>query len=111
MKPITQKSTDKTIEAARRVQMHLEASFKLPFGRAYKMQGSVMCHTHIKASDFDFLTIIDQYYYIEPGIPNPNPYTGIPSSDIAMLRKQAVEILKDIYDEVDNSHDKCISIY
>jgi len=111
MKPITKDSTNRTIEAANRVQKHLEKGFNLNFSRAYRTQGSIMSNTHIKVSDFDFLTIIDGYYYTEPGIPILSPYQGVPTDDITELRKQSLSILKDIYDEVDNSNEKCISIF
>lgn len=111
MMPIPKKSTDRTLEAAGRVQKHLENGFDLKFSRAYRTQGSVMSNTHFKASDFDFLTIIDQYHYTGPGVPIISPYPGVPSNDIAELRKQAVKIMKATYDEVDDSHDKCISIF
>jgi hypothetical protein len=111
MKPIPTKSTNLTIEAARRVQNHLEKGFDLPFSRAYRTQGSVMSNTHIKASDFDFLTIIDRYHYTAPDVPVVNPYKGDPIDDLSQLRKQVVKIMRATYDEVDDSHDKCISIF
>lgn len=110
MVPIPQKSTDKTIEAAKRVQTHLETGFDLPFSRAYRTQGSIMTNTHIKTSDFDLLTIIDAYRYLEEGIPRGSTYQGVPSDDIAELRSQSLEILKGIYSDVDDSNEKCISI-
>lgn len=111
MKPISNKSTESAIEAARRVQNHLEAKYELNFRRAYRTQGSIMSNTHIKVSDFDFLAIIDGYHYLEVGLPNDSPYQGIPSDDIAELRAQSLKIMESIYDEVDDSNDKCISIF
>ena len=110
MKPIPKKTTDKTWEAAERVQKHLEGRFNLAFNRAYRPQGSVMSDTHIKVSDCDFLTIIDSYYYRGRDVPSGNPYKGDPVADITLLREQAVKILKNTYDHVDDSHNKCISI-
>ncbi|RYE41541.1 MAG: hypothetical protein EOP48_23895, partial [Sphingobacteriales bacterium] len=40
MRPIAKKSTDKTIEAASRVQRHLESKYRLGFTNAYRTQGS-----------------------------------------------------------------------
>jgi hypothetical protein len=112
MRPIDSKSTDRTLEAASRVQKHLEAGFKLHFNRQYRTQGSVKTNTHIKASDFDFLTIIDRYHFNAPGIPVENPYTeSNPDDDIKELRRQATRIMKDVYDEVDDSGEKNISIF
>lgn len=111
MRPIDKKYNDKTIVAAGRVQKHMEDSFKLHFNRAYRTQGSVRTATNIKVhSDFDLLTIIDRYFY--PEISNGNDYTASdPNEDIKELRKQATTILKGIYDEVDDSNEKCISIF
>jgi hypothetical protein len=111
MKPIAKKSTDKTIEAAGRVQSHLEGKYELPFSKAYRTQGSIMTNSHIKVSDFDLLVIIDGYYYVAPGIPVLSPYNGEPRDDISEIRKQSFTILKAIYDEVDDSNEKCITIF
>jgi hypothetical protein len=111
MTPIPARSTKLTIEAANRVQGHLEKGLTLPLSRAYRTQGSVMSNTHIKASDFDFLTLIDRYHYTGPGVPVKNPYQGNPVDDLRQLRQQIVDIMTDTYDEVDDSHEKCISIF
>lgn len=110
MRPIDQKYNSKTIDAANRVQKHLQDGFNLHFNRAYRTQGSVKTSTNIKVhSDFDLLTIIDKYFY--PEISNGNSYTeSDPNEDIQELRRQATKILKGIYDEVDDTHDKCISV-
>jgi len=110
MQPIGKKYNDKTIEAAGRVQKHLENGFNLHFNRDYRTQGSVKTSTNIKIhSDFDLLTIIGKYYY--PEVQPVNPYKeSDPHTDIRELRTQATSILKDIYDEVDDTHPKCISI-
>lgn len=112
MRPIDKKYNEKTIEAASRVQKHLENGFNLHFKRAYKTQGSVTTGTNIKVhSDFDLLTVINSYYYPEESDPK-NVYTySDPNEDIIELRKQAVNILKSIYDEVDDSGEKSISIF
>ncbi|MDI1255392.1 MAG: hypothetical protein PSV16_04765 [Flavobacterium sp.] len=112
MRPIDSKYNEKTIEAAQRVQAHLEKGFDLHFKRAYRTQGSVRTRTNIKVhSDFDLLVIIDRYHYPQESDPN-NTYTSSdPNEDIIELRKQAVKILKDIYDEVDDSGEKSISIF
>lgn len=111
MRPINQKYNSKTIEAADNVQTHLQNGFDLHFNRAYRKQGSVKTFTNIKVhSDIDLLTIIDKYFY--PEISNGNNYTASdPHEDIKELRKQATKILKGVYQEVDDSHDKCISIF
>lgn len=111
MRPIDQKYNSKTIEAADNVQTHLQKGFDLHFNRAYRKQGSVKTDTNIRVhSDIDLLTIIDKYFY--PEISNGNNYTASdPHDDIKELRKQATKILKDVYHEVDDSHDKCISIF
>lgn len=110
---IDSKYNAKTIEAANRVQKHLEGGLNLHFNRAYRTQGSVITSTNIKVhSDFDLLTIVDRYYYTAPGIPITSPYTASePHDDIKELRAQTVRILKGIYDEVDETGEKCVSIY
>src|SRR6266542_3670015 len=111
-KPIPEDYNAKTIEAANRVQKHLERDFNLHFGRAYRMQGSVRTKTNIKThSDIDLLTIVDRYHYVGAGVPNNEPYTASnPDEDIIELRKQATRILKLKYAIVDDSGSKCISI-
>lgn len=111
MHPIDQKYNEKTFDAAGRVQKHLEDNFKLHFNRAYRTQGSVKTATNIKVySDFDLLTIIDRYFYPEKS--NGNVYKDSdPDEDIKELRKQATKIMKEIYDEVDDTSQKCISIF
>lgn len=113
MRPIDQKYNDRTITAAERVQSHLENGFDLHFKRAYRTQGSLITSTNIKVhSDFDLLTIIDRYHYNDPRVPNKSDYTeSDPNEDIKELRKQSVEILKGVYDEVDDSGEKSISIF
>jgi hypothetical protein len=111
MQPISKKSTERTLDAAARVHKHLENGFNLNFSRAYRNQGSVMSDTHIKASDFDFLAIIDRYHYVEPSMTVYSPYEGVPADDLVELRKQAVKIMKATYDVVDDTHEKCISIF
>lgn len=112
MRKIEQKYNDKTFVAANRVQTHLQDNLNLHFNRAYKTQGSVMTNTNIKVhSDFDLLTIIDRYHYNAPDVPNSSDYTASnPDDDILELRTQATKIMKGIYDEVDTSGKKGISI-
>lgn len=111
MRSIDKKYNDRTIEAANRVQKHLEGGYDLHFGLAYRTQGSVTTGTNIKVhSDFDLLNIINRYFYPEKS--NGTDYTASdPDNDIKELRKQAIKILKGIYDEVDDSGEKSISIY
>lgn len=111
MRPIDAKYNDRTKEAASRVQKHLSDGYNLNVNLAYRKQGSVMTGTNIKVhSDFDLLTIIDRYFYPEKS--NGNSYTeSDPDEDIKELRKQSLKILKGIYDEVDDTGEKCISIY
>jgi hypothetical protein len=111
MRTISKRSTDKTIEAALRVQKHLEGKYQLNFTNAYRTQGSIMTNSQIKVSDFDLLVIIDRYHYVAPGIPVANPYKGEPEDDISELRQQTFKILKDIYDEIDNTNEKSITIF
>lgn len=113
MRQIDQKYNNKTFDAANRVQKHLQDNFDLHFNRAYKTQGSVITDTNIKVhSDFDLLTIIDRYHFLEPGLPNENSYNDTsPDDDIKALRDQSIKILKNIYDEVDTSGAKSISIF
>jgi hypothetical protein len=110
---IDKKYNDKTIDAANRVQKHLENGYDLHFSRAYRTQGSVTTSTNIKVhSDFDLLTIIDRYHFTGIGVPNDNPYTDSkPNSDIKSLRSQSEKIMEDIYDEVDKTGKKNISIF
>jgi len=107
------KYNEKTIEAANRVQRHLENGYDLHFARAYRTQGSVTTSTNIKVySDFDLLTIIDRYHFPGIGVPNLNPYTDSnPNPDIKNLRSQSEKIMEDIYDEVDKTGKKNISIF
>lgn len=113
MRKIDQKYNNRTFDAATRVQKHLQDNFDLHFNRAYKTQGSVKTDTNIKVhSDFDLLTVIDRYHFLEPGLPNENSYTdSSPDDDIQELRNQSIKILKTIYDEVDTSGAKSISIF
>ncbi|QKZ12859.1 hypothetical protein [Spirosoma sp. KUDC1026] len=111
MRPIDQKYNEKTITAAERVQTHLNNGLELHFERAYRTQGSVKTNTNIKVhSDFDLLTIVDKYHY--PEVFTGNAYVeSDPNEDIKELRRQSTKILKSKYDEVDDTHEKCISIY
>jgi len=113
MRPIDQKYNSKTIDAASRVQKHLQDGYDLHFNRAYRTQGSVRTATNIKVhSDFDLLTIIDRYHFNAPGIPNESDYTETsPDDDILELRTQSTKILKEIYDEVDDKGEKSISVF
>lgn len=113
MQKIDKKYNQKTQEAASKVQNHLENSFNLNFSRSYRTQGSVMTSTNIKVhSDFDLLTIINDYYYLAPDLPNDIPYTAsLPNSDIKELRTQSIKILKNIYDIVDTEGKKSIYIF
>jgi hypothetical protein len=88
MKAIKETYNQKTYLAATRVQNHLENKFDLHFNRAYRTQGSVKTGTNIKIhSDFDLLTVVDRYHYMEPSLPNNNPYnTTNPNEDIEELR-------------------------
>ncbi|WKV11259.1 hypothetical protein [Marivirga harenae] len=110
---IDKKYNDRTLEAAKRVQKHLENGYDLHFSRAYRTQGSVTTSTNIKVhSDFDLLTIIDRYHFKANGVPNNTPYTASePNSDIKKLRSQSEKIMDNIYDEVDKSGKKNISIF
>jgi hypothetical protein len=111
MRPIDQKYNAKTLDAAGRVQKHLEDNFNLHFNRAYRTQGSVKTATNIKVhSDFDLLAIIDRYFY--PEISSGNVYKDSdPNEDIKELRKQATKIMKDTYDEVDDKGQKSIAVF
>lgn len=113
MRQIDQKYNNKTFDAANRVQKHLQDNFDLHFNMEYKTQGSVKTDTNIKVhSDFDLLTIIDRYHFLEPGLPNKNSYTDTsPDDDIKALRDKSIKILKNIYDEVDTNGAKSISIF
>lgn len=113
MQKIDNKYNEKTREAAKRVQNHLENGFDLHFNRAYRTQGSISTSTNIKVhSDFDLLTIIDRYHFLGPELPNDDPYTtSKPNSDIKDLRKQAENIMDAIYDEVDKDGAKSIAIF
>ena len=111
MRAIDKKYNDRTYEAADRVKKHLHGGYDLHFGLAYRTQGSVTTGTNIKVhSDFDLLNIISSYYYPEKS--NGTHYTASnPDEDIKELRKQAVEILKGIYKEVDDTGEKSVSIF
>jgi hypothetical protein len=111
MTQIDTKYNNRTIEAAQKVQNHLENSLNVHFNRAYRTQGSVITKTNIKVhSDFDLLAIVDRYVY--PQTSNGNEWTAsVPDDDIREFRKQATTILKNIYDEVDTTNEKCISIF
>ncbi|RYY91037.1 MAG: hypothetical protein EOO15_00415 [Chitinophagaceae bacterium] len=110
MQPIDQKYNQKTLTAAENVMNHLKKGLDLPFGLAYKYQGSVMTSTNIKThSDIDLLTVINNYSYIQK-TPVPNPYEGDPNSDIINLRTKALNLLKGIYVDVDDKGAKSITI-
>jgi hypothetical protein len=113
MSAIGPKYNSRTIEAADRVKNHLEKGLDLHFTRAYRNQGSVVTKTNIKThSDFDLLAVVNKYFYPAPAVPNPYPYTDSdPNSDIKLLRSQSLSILKSVYDEVDDSGEKCICIF
>lgn len=112
MVPIDVAYNEKTISAANNVKTHLEKRFNLTFSRSYRYQGSVMTRTNIRThSDIDLLAIIDDYFYLPNDVSPESPYQGNPKSDINELKSQIVKILKDIYDEVDDSSSKCIAIY
>ncbi|WP_295119295.1 hypothetical protein [uncultured Chitinophaga sp.] len=113
MRPIGKKYNDRTIAAAEAVQNHLENGYNLHFLRTYRRQGSVETNTNIEAhSDIDLLTIIGRYHFLAPGIPNNDPYTySEPQDDIKLLRTQSNLILSRQYDEIDNSGEKCLSIF
>jgi hypothetical protein len=71
-----------------------------------------MTRTNIRThSDIDLLTIISSYSYYERTLEEWEKYKGDVKIDIEELRKQAVKILKGVYDEVDDSGSKAISIY
>jgi hypothetical protein len=72
-----------------------------------------MTDTNIKIhSDFDLLTIIDKYHFLDPEVSNDNIYRDLlPDNDINMLRNQSTKIMKELYDDVDTSGTKCISIF
>lgn len=113
MRPLDNGYNAKTVDAADRVQTHLERGLDLHFQRDYRTQGSITTATNIKThSDYDLLAIISRYHFLEAGLPNDDPYTlSIPEDDIIQLRNQATKILKEIYTEVDDSGQKCISIF
>jgi hypothetical protein len=112
MRPIGDKYNARTLEAASRVQDHLENGFQLNIGRAYRTQGSVRTKTNIKVhSDFDLLTIIDRYFYPERQPPEPKYTASDPDTDILELRRQATAIMKKKYEEVDDTSEKNISIF
>lgn len=113
MKPIERNYNDKTFEAAERVRTHLENGLKLKVTMAYRTQGSVITKNNIKIhSDIDLLAVIDRYHYYEPGKTPHSPYTDTdPDEDIKDLRQQSIKIMKEIYDEVETSGSRCISIY
>ena len=113
MREIDSKYNDLTMEAAKKVKKHLEDNLKLNFSLAYRTQGSVRTSTNIKFhSDFDILTIINRYHYFEKGLENNNPYKDSdPDSDIITLRCQSEKIMDNIYDEVDKTGAKGITIF
>lgn len=111
-RPLGVDYNDRTLEAARRVKNHLETGFTLSFRTTFRHQGSVTTNTNIKThSDFDLLTIIDNYYYTAPEIPVNSPYEGNASEDIEDLRKEVIRILKTQYDDVDITGSKSVSIF
>ncbi|MFC0773391.1 hypothetical protein [Terrimonas alba] len=112
MQPIENSYNEKTIEAANNVKNHLERGLNLTFSRDYRHQGSVMTKTNIRThSDIDLLTVIASYWYQQKELAESDKYKGDPKVDIEELRRQAIQILKRIYDEVDDSGSKAITIY
>ena len=79
--------------------------------RTYRTQGSVETKTNIKIhSDYDLLLIIEGYRFVEIHDPTSTYTATVPDDDIALLRKEATRVLKQIYDEVDETGPKSISI-
>lgn len=113
MRPIDKKYNDITLQASENVRTHLERELRLHFDRDYRTQGSVICGTNIQLhSDIDLLNIIARYHYLQPSLPNPNPYTeSDPQMDIEQLREQTTKIMKATYDKVDVTGAKSIWIY
>lgn len=110
MKPIGDKYNAKTEQAAEAVRRHLEAGLKVHFQRVYRTQGSVRTNTNIRIhSDIDLLAIIDKYFYPQTS-KGPDYTESDPNVDIVDLRSQSTNIMKAIYDNVDDSGDKCIRI-
>ena len=113
MSPIDKEYNDNTLLASDKVRIHLENEFNLHFSRDYRKQGSVMTNTNIKSySDVDLLAIIGRYYYLAPSLPNNDPYTASnPDDDIKEIRRQATIIMQNVYDLVNTTGAKNISIY
>lgn len=110
MRSLEQAYTAKSHDAGNRVRGHLENGFNLHFNVAYHKQGSISTDTNIRIfSDIDLLSIIDKYHYLPEGQESESPYRDSdPNKDIVEMRRQGVDILSDIYDEVDTSGAKSI---
>ncbi len=95
--------------ARQRDNLELIASENIVSQAVLQAQGSVMTNTNIKVySDFDLLAIVDRYHYAQTV---NDPYTASdPDTDIQEMWKQGKTILSGIYDEVDASNPKCISV-
>ena len=113
MRPIDKRYNEITLQASENVKNHLERELRLHFGRDYRTQGSVVCGTNILLhSDIDLLSIIARYFYLHPSLPNNSPYNDSdPKIDIEELREQVTKIMKSIYEQVDTSGSKSISIF
>lgn len=102
MAPVERAYTQRLVEQGDRIQSQLADRFPpVRTGVVFRRQGSVSNNTHIRfSSDVDLLVITGDFETLEsPQVP-ANPYTGIPSDDLRLLRAQAVAHLRNAFPAV-----------
>lgn len=113
MQPIDQAYNQNSKIAANKIQEHISNGLnKLNLSADFRLQGSMMTNTNIKLhSDIDLLVITGKYYSLLSPLVPTDPYQGEPVNDLAQLRNNSYQILKSIYDTVDNTGAKSIKVY
>ena len=113
MLPVDNKYTQVTLSEGERVKNHLQKLSEHSISVEFRFQGSVTNNTHIKAySDIDILTILRDFYLIEPPNKPTSPYLGDPIEDLCHLRRNCCEILCTAFPKADvvTSGSKSISL-
>jgi hypothetical protein len=79
----------------------------------FDYQGSVTSDTHIRIySDIDLLALHGGFVSLDPGAPNPSPWTGNQIGELSALRRDSATVLTNEFPaaQVDSSSGKAISI-
>lgn len=98
MSPVSNRSTQISIEEGQRVQKHLQAALCETVD--FRFQGSVTTNTHIvSASDIDLLVLTKKFQSNEPPLKPNNPYSN-GNADLIALKKECCKILKNGFPQV-----------